>query len=90
MWLEVDANSEKTVTVFNDKFATTLTAEYDTMSYSDRFNDALREATVWVCEYKKYKNPQQADAGYAQIFDSIVYHDVINRKFVKKNYKLDF
>lgn len=88
--VEVVADQNYTVTVYYDKFSTAIAAESDPMPYQGRFDNALRESVVLLCEAKKYKNPSQADAMYAQIFDSIVHHDVINRKFKKKNYRLDF
>jgi hypothetical protein len=87
---ECDARSTYTVTVFYDKFSTAITAEDDNMPYAGIFDDALRESIVIMCEAKKYKNPQEADAMYLAIFNSIVYQDTINRKFIKKNGKLDF
>jgi hypothetical protein len=87
---EVAPSADTTVSVYYDKLSTELTAESDTMPYSGRFDDALREAVILLCQSKKYKQPSQADAAYAQIFQSIVQHDVVNRKFVKKNYRLDF
>lgn len=88
--VEVPAASNTTVTVYYDKLSTTITAENNTMPYSGRFDDSLREGVVLLCEAKKYKNPSEADAMYARIFDSIVNHDIINRKYKKKNYRLDF
>ena len=87
---EVAADQDYTVTVFYDKASTTLTAETDTMPYDGKYDDALREALIVLCQSKKYKSPAQADAAYAIIFDNVVKHDIVNRKFKKKNYRLDF
>lgn len=87
---EVDADDDYTVTVYYDKLSTEITAEGDTMPYDGRFDEHIREAVVLMAQSKKYKNPPQADAMYASIFESIVHHDALNRKFVKKTYRLDF
>jgi hypothetical protein len=87
---EVTADQNYTVTVYYDVYTATITAESDSTPYEGRFDDALREAVVLLCESKKYKNPQQADAAYKLVFDAIVFQDVVNRGFIKKNYKLDF
>jgi hypothetical protein len=87
---EVAADDDYIVTVYYDKLSTTLTAESDTMPYGGRYDDAMREAVVLLCQAKKYKSPSQADAAYAQIFENIVKMDIVNRGFKKKNYRLDF
>lgn len=87
---EVTADADYTVTVYYDKQSTSISASTDTMPYEGRFDNLLREATVLLLESKKYKNPSEADAAYLGVFDRLVYHDTINRKFVKKNYSLDF
>lgn len=87
---EVMADTDYDITVYYDLASTALTLETNDMPYQGRFDDMLREAVVLLCESKKYKNPQQADAAYMAIFYNIVYQDTINRKFIKKNYRLDF
>ena len=88
--VEVAPADDTTLTVYYDKASTAIADQTSTMPYQGRFDNLLREATVLLCESKKYKNPQQADAAYAAIFDRIVQQDTINRKFKKKNYRLDF
>jgi len=87
---EVAADQDYTITCFYDKASTVLTAETNDMPYDGKYDDALREAVVLLCQSKKYKNPTQADAAYARIFDNIVKHDVVNRTWKKKTYRLDF
>ena len=88
--VDVAADGNTTVTVFYDKLTTAVSAESGTMPYQGRFDDMLREAVVLLCESKKYKSPQEADAMYAQIFAKIVQSDLVNRRYVKKHYRLDF
>lgn len=87
---EVAADVDYTVTVYYDKASTAISTSASTMPYQGRFDDLLREATVVLCEAKKYKNPQEADMLYMGLFQAIVYQDMVNRRFVKKNYRLDF
>ena len=87
---EVTANAAYTVTVYYDKLSSTISDENSTMPYEGRFDEHLREAVVLMAQAKKYKNPQEADALYLKIFSDIVYQDTVNRKFTKKNYRLDF
>lgn len=87
---EMAADDDYTVTVFYDKASTALTASTSTMPYNGKFDEALREALVMMVQAKKYKNVSQSDAVYLNLFDSIIQQDCINRKFVKKNYRLDF
>ncbi len=87
---ECDADDDYTIIVFYDKYSTVLTLETDTMPYSGTFDETLREATVLMCEAKKYKNPTEADAMYAKLFESVAMTDMVNRRFKKKNYRLDF
>ena len=87
---DVTADADYTVTVYYDKQSTALTSSTETMPYSGRFDNFLINATVVLCEAKKYKNPQEADALYMAIFQNITYQDMVNRRFVKKNYRLDF
>lgn len=87
---EVAASEDFTLTVFYDKRSTTLTAEANTMPYSGTFDDTLREAVILLCQAKKYKSPQEADAMYARIFESVAHHDILFRRYKKKNYRLDF
>lgn len=88
--VEIAAAENTTLTVYYDKLSTAITAETDTMPYGGKYDEALREAVVLMCEAKKYKNPQEADAMYKVMFDRVVQQDAINRKFVKHTYRLDF
>jgi len=88
--VEVAAASDTTLTVYYDKLSTAVTSESSTMPYNGRFDEALREAVVLMSQAKKYKSPMQADAMYKAMFDEVVQMDTLNRKFVKKPYRLDF
>lgn len=88
--VEVEADQDYTVTVYYDKLSTAITAETDSMPYGGKYDDAMREAVTVLCQAKKYKDIIQADAAYLQIFDTIVKHDMVHRKYIKRNYRLDF
>jgi hypothetical protein len=87
---EVAADEDYTVTTYYDKFATEITSELSLMPYEGRFDEAVRESVVLMCQGKKYKNINDVDGAYAQLFESLIHQDTINRKFVKKTYRLDF
>ena len=87
---EVNAYTDYTVVVFYDKAATAFTASSDTTPYEGRFDEHLREALVMMCQAKKQKGVSQGDSLYYQMFDSIVKQDIIQHKWKRKNYKLDF
>ena len=88
--VEVTADQDYTLTVYYDKLSTELTAESDTMPYGGKYDDAMREAVVVLCEAKKYKQPAEADIAYLRIFENIIKMDIVNRAFIKKTYRLDF
>jgi len=88
--VDVEADDDYTITVFYDKASTPITASGNSTPYEGRFDNTLREAVVLLCESKKYKQPSEADAAYAKIFERIVHMDLVNRKFVKKTYRLNF
>ena len=87
---EVPSDQEYTIKLMYDKASTALVAGGSTMPFNDVYNDILREVTIQMCIHKKYKKDSQTDAVYAQIFDQMLQMDMVNRTWVKKEYKLDF
>jgi hypothetical protein len=86
---EVTADQEYAMTIIYDKASDTLTAGGN-MPYNGDYDNAIRETTVQMCIHKKHKVDSPTDAVYAQIFDQILTNDIVNRRFTRKLYKLDF
>lgn len=86
---EVEADDDYTVVYMYDKGTSTLASSSD-MPYNDSYNNILREVTVLMCIHKKNKKDSPTDALYVSMFDQILFMDTINRRFVRKEYKLDF
>jgi hypothetical protein len=87
---EVTADQNYTLVVIFDQGTADITATSDNMPYESLYNDVLREVVVQMCYNKKYKADSQTDAIYAQVFDGVFQNDMVNRKFWRKQYRLDF
>jgi hypothetical protein len=78
------------VVIHYDKGTTAFTANTDTMPYNGQYDDAVREILVAMCIHKKYKQDSPTDTVYMDLFDQLVFNDMVNRKFWRKQYRLDF
>lgn len=83
------ASAAKVLRVIYDVGSATVTADSD-MPYSGTYDEAIREVVVQMSIHKKHKTDSPTDAIYAQIFDQILTMDITNRRFTRKQYKLDF
>lgn len=86
---EVEAADDYTVTVMYDMYAADLASGAD-MPYNGFYDHALREVAVQMCYNKEKKNISKPDSVWGSTFDQILVMDIVNRKFVRKEYKLDF
>jgi len=87
---EVTAADNATVVMIYDAGTAPFTATTDTMPYAGLYDQSISEIIVNMLVNKKYKDGNQLDAGYMTLFDTIANHDMVNRKFARKQYTLDF
>jgi hypothetical protein len=86
---EAAASAAKTCRLIYDIGSATVTAD-SSMPYSGTYDDPVREVVVQMSIHKKHKEDSPTDAVYAQIFDQVMTMDIVNRRFTRKQYKLDF
>jgi hypothetical protein len=77
------------VTVIYDKATATVTAASN-MPYNGTYDNAVREVLVQMLIHKKHKIDSPTDAVYAAIFDQVLTNDLVNRRYTRKQYRLDF
>ncbi len=73
---------------YNKKTATL--ALTDSMPYTDRFNDLIRESTVLMAEAKRNDEVKSADAMFYETFMRKAIEEEIRRSYYKKPYYKDF
>lgn len=87
---EVAADQNYTVVVIFDQGTADLSATTDTMPYNGVYDEAIAEVCVLMLLNKKYKEESPMDIKYAEMFDQVMGQDMVNRKFWRKQYRLDF
>ena len=78
------------VVIHYDVGTAAFTANTDTMPYNGQYDEAIREVLVAMCIHKKIKQDSPTDTVYMDLFDQILFNDMVNRKFWRKQYRLDF
>jgi hypothetical protein len=87
--VEVPADDDYTLKVIYDQGSADVTAASN-MPFAGTYDDVIREVVVQMGLHKRHKTDSPTDAIYAQIFDQILTMDMVNRRFTRKQYKLDF
>lgn len=84
------ADDDYSITVQYDKRSTALTATTDSMPYSDRFNQYLREALLVIANKAKKDKYVDVDAQFQAIFKRAAMREVVTRQIHRKPYTKDF
>lgn len=84
------ADQDYTITVQYDKRSTAITATSDSMPYSGRFNNYLREGMLVIAKKAKEDKWVDVDAQFQAIFKRAAMREVITRTINRKPYRKDY
>jgi hypothetical protein len=87
---EAAFSSVKQVKIIYDVGSAAISATSDSMPYNSQYDDIIREVLVQMLFHKKHKEELPTDSLYVEIFDRVMFDDMANRKFSRKQYRLDF